>query len=206
MYTPNVEMTSTQTQYVECVSKDSDSDSADGAPIPCKRPGLAAVPDYDGRRYCRACRDFIPLAEFPRGQRRFTCKKHLWLRIGKRAHQRLVDKPHKRMLASMWMRLWKDRCVFGHAIVNLKQADIQSLLQDRVFDEGVDRNQILSQLSIVPLDPKKLLDQANAVVVAHVARRQLLQAYRDGDMEQYASRLSVLGAERGAREATAARP
>jgi len=94
-------------KYVNWMAKDIDSDFDNGdrkqtaRRAPSTRTRLAAVPDLDGRRYCRVCKVFLPLTAFPRGQRRFTCRAHLWQRIGKRAQQKLSDKPRKKLLSRM---------------------------------------------------------------------------------------------------------
>ena len=183
---------SKQTQYVTSTAKDSDSDPDNGnvellrnptaRPAPSTRPRLVAVPDFDGRRYCRVCKDFLPLTSFPRGQRRFTCRTHLWQRVGKRAQKKLFDKPRKKMLARMWMRLWKDRCVFGQTRVGLKQADLDALLGD-LHDRRVD------QISILPVYPTRLLCRENAMIVDKLARRRLVQACREGGVQRYADEL-----------------
>lgn len=191
----------TQYQYITYTAKDSDSDSENGdtnilrntVVRNCQR--LTAVPDFDGRRYCRVCQDFLPLIKFPRGQRRFTCKTHFWLRVGKRAQQRLTEQPKKRMLSRIWMRLYKDRCVFGHTVVKLKQTDINSFLPDTDLDENADVNEILTKLNdicIMPIYPKSLLDKENVVVVDRGARSQLLQAYREGGEQRYLFELSLM--------------
>jgi len=173
---------------------DSDSDNSDvellrnptGIPTASTRTRLAAVPDLDGRRYCRVCRDFLPLTAFPRGQRRFTCRAHLWQRIGKQAQQKLSDKPRKKLLARMWMQLWKDRRVFGQTLVALKQADINTLLEAFL---GSSADQPLGELAVLPRDPSVPLSNGNAVLVVKQARRELLAGYRQHEAGTYRSRL-----------------
>ena len=111
---PSTQSSASISKYATSTATDSDSDSVHGDVEFLCNPiaRLAVVPDLDGRRYCRVCQDFLPLTACPRGQRRFTCLAHLWQRIGKRARQKMSDKPHKKLLARMWMQLWKDRRVF----------------------------------------------------------------------------------------------
>ena len=168
--------------------KDSDSDSVHGDVEFLCNPiaRLAVVPDLDGRRYCRVCQDFLPLTAFPRGQRRFTCRAHLWQRIGKRAQQKLSDKPRKKLLARMWMQLWKDRRVFGQTVVALKQADINALLEAFL---GGSADQPLGELTVLPRDPSVPVSNGNAVLVMKQARRELLAGYRQHEAGTYQSKL-----------------
>ena len=119
---PSTQSSASISTYATSTATHSDSDSEKGDVELLRNPTarLAAVPDLDGWRYCTVCKDFLPLSTFPRGQRRFTCRAHLWQRISKRAQQKLSDKPRKKLLARMWMQLWKDRRVFGRTVVALK--------------------------------------------------------------------------------------
>ena len=71
--------------------------------------GLTVVPDHNGVRFCRVCNAFLPLSMFPAGHRRYTCRPHLWQRVGKKARQTAYNAvPRRRLLASIWTRCWKD--------------------------------------------------------------------------------------------------
>ena len=183
-------------KYATSTATDSDSDSDNGEvellcnPIarraPSTRTRLAVVPDLDGQLYCRVCKDSLPLTAFPRGQRRFTCRAHLWQRIGKRAQQKLSDKPRKKLLARMWMQLWKDRRVFGQTVVALKQADINTLLEAFL---GGRSDKLKDELTVLPRDPSMPVSNGNAVLVMQQARRELLAGYRQHEAGTYQSRL-----------------
>ena len=114
--------------------------SASSAALPPIQPtlhraGLTAVPDLNGVRFCRVCNAFLPLSMFPAGHRRYTCRPHLWQRVGKKARQTAYNAvPRRRLLASIWTRCWKDaknsNCL-GMALASplvLKQADIGCML------------------------------------------------------------------------------
>ena len=90
-------------------------------------PRQAKVPDLNGfaEYVTRVCNEFLPM--FPRGQRRFTCRPHLWERIGKKSRKARLLKPRKRLLASIWTRCYKDARMLGLSLV-LKQADIDRIL------------------------------------------------------------------------------
>ena len=55
--------------------------------------------DRDGKRFCRMCDDYLPLAAFPAGQRRYACRTHLWQRVGRPAKRKMLAKPQKRLLS-----------------------------------------------------------------------------------------------------------
>ena len=157
---------SARSEYVRFAAKDSDSDSdiegdagctvytgesiedaqdaqdaEKDAPPACastvQRAGLTAVPDHNGVRFCRVCNAFLPLSMFPKGHRRYTCRPHLWQRIGKKARKAAYKAaPRRRLLASIWTRCWKDvnssclgMCSMAHGkALALKQADIGGML------------------------------------------------------------------------------
>ena len=73
-----------------------------------KTTKLAAVPDLNNVRFCRVCEDFLPVTEFPRGQRRYTCRVHLWERNGRKAKKTLLMKTRKKLLTRMWMQCYRD--------------------------------------------------------------------------------------------------
>ena len=116
-------------------------DAKKDAPPACastvQRAGLTAVPDHNGVRFCRVCNAFLPLSMFPKGHRRYTCRPHLWQRIGKKARKAAYKAaPRRRLLASIWTRCWKDvnssclgMCSMAHGkALALKQADIGGML------------------------------------------------------------------------------
>ena len=150
-------------EYVRFAAKDSDSDSDIEGDVGCtvytgesiedaqdakkdaspacastvQRAGLTAVPDHNGVRFCRVCNAFLPLSMFPKGHRRYTCRPHLWQRIGKKARKAAYKAaPRRRLLASIWTRCWKDvnssclgMCSMAHGkALALKQADIGGML------------------------------------------------------------------------------
>jgi len=190
---PSNQSSASISKYVTYTVKDSDSDSDNADvellrnPTASTRTRLAVVPDLDGRRYCRVCKDFLPLTAFPRGQRRFTCRTHMWQRIGKRAQEKLSNKPRKKLLARMWMQLWKDRLVFGQTLVELRQADVNTLLEVFLGSAGAD--QPIGKLAVLPRDPSVPLSNTNAVLAPKQARRELLVGYTQA-AETYQERLA----------------
>jgi hypothetical protein len=130
------------------------------------------VPDRDGRRFCRVCNDFLPVSAFPSGQRRYTCRAHLWERVGRPAKQTLLAKPRKRLLARLWMQCYKDRGVFGHTRVALTQAELDAMLAAAGAGAGA------AKFAVLPRDPRQPISRDNAVLVPQEDRRALLALAR----------------------------
>ena len=132
-------------------AQDAEKDAPPACASTVRRTGLTAVPDHNGVRFCRVCNAFLPLSMFPKGHRRYTCRPHLWQRIGKKARKAAYKAaPRRRLLASIWTRCWKDvnsSClgmVHGTALA-LKQADIGGMLD--ALEASQSRNFSLASLS-----------------------------------------------------------
>jgi hypothetical protein len=190
--TSSDESNSTPTKYTTFTAKDSDSDS-DIADIQepleplCidKRDSnitsnittaskLSAVPDFKGVRFCRVCREFLPIGKFPRGQRRFTCRPHLWQRIGKKAKETLLAKPRKRLLALIQSQCYKDSRFFGLPLA-LTQADVDMMLDTLELTRS---DICIDEVAVLPKDLSSSISKTNTVLVAKHARRMLLDKLR----------------------------
>jgi len=159
--------------------------------MPAAAATLPPVPDLDGRRFCRYCNTTLPLASFPSGRRRYVCRKHVWQCITKPSKTRCLQDGNKKRLWVLWKRCWADaRQTFGQTRVGIVQGDIDALLQDLELDAG---DPLLDRISIIPVDPTRLLCKENAVVVETAARKQLVQACREGGADRYAFELSAMG-------------
>ena len=120
------------------------------------------------------CNDYLPLAAFPAGQRRYACRTHLWERVGRPAKRKMLAKPQKRLLSRLWMQCYKDRLVFGHARVELTQAELAALLGAAVA--GGDET--ASELAVLPKDPRMPLSLSNAVLASREERAKMLARAR----------------------------
>jgi hypothetical protein len=130
--------------------------------------------DRDGKRFCRMCDDYLPLAAFPAGQRRYACRTHLWQRVGRPAKRKMLAKPQKRLLSRLWMQCYKDRLVFGHARVELTQAELAGLLEAAAAGD----DETASGLAVLPKDPRRPLSLSNAVLASREARAKMLARAR----------------------------
>ena len=160
---------------ISCVCKDSDSDSdvEGGVPECSPERRLARVPDLHGVRFCRVCNDFIPVSRFPRGVRRYTCKRHLWQRTGAKARKTLMQKPRKRLLTRMWTLCYRDSKAIGQRM-ELKQVDIDRLL-DGLSPESALRG---DDAAVVPRSLTAAVTKENAVLVSKSTRRRLMGLLR----------------------------
>jgi hypothetical protein len=160
--------------------------------MPAVAHKLPPVPDLDGRRFCRHCDTTLPLASFPSGRRRYICRKHVWQCITKPSKLKGMHDARKKRLWMLWKRCWTDaKTVFKQSRVMIVQSDIDALLED--LELGVDGNDLLDNIAILPVDPTRLLCTDNARIVDKPARRQLVQACREGGAERYALELAVMG-------------
>jgi hypothetical protein len=135
---------------------------------------------------------------FPRGQRRFTCRPHIWQRIGKKSGKAQRANPRKKRLAAIWIQCYKDCRLLGLSL-ELTQADIDRMLDtlaagsdpanpgtagaDEVADPGAD------PVAVLPKDLSSAISAENAVLVTKAARRALLDKLRRGRRLLDATRL-----------------
>ena len=151
--------------------------------MPTAAHTLPPVPDLDGRRFCRHCNTTLPLASFPSGRRRYICRKHVWQCVTKPSKLKCMHDARKKRLWMLWKRCWTDaKTVFKQSRVMIVQSDIDALLGD-LHDRRVD------QISILPVDPTRLLCKENLMIVDKLARRRLVQACREGGVQRYAGEL-----------------
>jgi hypothetical protein len=132
------------------------------------------VPDLNGVLFCRVCNEFLPIDMFPIGQRRFTCRPHLWERIGKKSRKALLLKPRKRLLASIWTRCYKDARMLGLSLV-LKQADISRML-DTIEEQSP--NLCIDEVALVPRELSVPMSKENTALVSKQERQALLDKLR----------------------------
>jgi hypothetical protein len=186
---------SSSSKYTHFAAKDSDSDSeveesGSGNPDEVVNSSkLTAVPDCNGVRFCRVCNEFLPICAFPTGQRRYTCKTHLWMRVGIKAQKKLLAKPGKKLLSSIWNSCYKDgqrlaRCLgLGARDLSptLTQADIGSMLDAGAALEpprsqlGVDT---FDQMALLPINLTAPLSTENAALVTKDERQRLFAKLR----------------------------
>ena len=82
-----------------------------------------AVPDCDGKRFCRACNEFLPVDRFEKtGPRRYYCAVHIRSLFRKRGIKELA-------VINLRKRLRRDLIgLFGKAVIQITQAELLSLI------------------------------------------------------------------------------
>ena len=125
------------------------------------------VPGTGEMRFCRSCKQCLPLNRFPSGQRRFLCRLCMWDRTGKAAKIRY--RKRRSHIQRLWSMLYTDRAVFNQSHVGLTQGDIEKLLTMGSYTVSDSAG-----LAVVPLDPRIPLCIENAVLVTRERRRKLL--------------------------------
>ena len=198
---------SVESKYARRVAESSDADSgieeSDAAPRTAPKLKLTAVPDLNGVRFCRVCREFLPTGMFPRGQRRFTCRPHIWQRIGKKSGKAQGANPRKKRLAAIWIQCYKDCRLLGLSL-ELTQADIDRMLhtlEAAGSDPANPGAPGADEVAVLPKDLSSPISAENAVLVAKAARRALLDKLRRGRRLLDATRLGCLPLEGTAAEA-----
>ena len=189
--------------YTHFIAKDSDSDSDVEEPRHADTSGpqggvakrLTAVQDFRDVRFCRVCNEFLPVDMFPEGQRRFTCRPHLWQRVKKKSIKTMrTARSRRRLLASIWTRADKDNRRLGLSMA-LTQQDVAHMLdaleasENRKFSlplptwedaEGL-LNALRAQqltsidmVAVLPTDLSAPFSKDNATLVTKQTRRALL--------------------------------
>jgi hypothetical protein len=131
---------------------------------------LVPVPDQNGMRFCRVCNKFLPIGMFPIGQRRYTCRPHIWKKIGKKSKMRLHQKPEKKLLSQMWVQCYKDSRML-RVDIHMKQKDISMMLQ------GIQENE-RGGLCVLPKDPLSPISPENSALVTKNNRRVMLSEWK----------------------------
>jgi hypothetical protein len=185
---------SSSSKYTHFTAKDSDSDS-EVKESGCVNPDdlevvnsskLTAVPDRNGVRFCRVCNEFLPIYAFPTGQRRYTCKTHLWMRVGIKAQKKLFAKHQKKLFSSIWNSCYKDgqrlaRCLGLGAwdlSPTLTQADIGSMLDAGAALEPPRSQLGVDQMALLPINLMAPLSTENAALVTKDERQRLFAKLR----------------------------
>ena len=151
----------------------------------CGASTRKAIPDLDGRRYCRHCCALQPLSAFPKGKRRYVCRRHVWQCVKKQHRARILADVHRKMLFKQWQRCYADARTFQHTRIRVTQEDLAELIRAaRPADTDP------AVVAVVPCDPERVLCRDNAVVVHNEARLALLLVRRRHGSEAYAAALA----------------
>jgi hypothetical protein len=171
-----------------------------------------SVPDPEQGRYCKLCKSWKPVNNFPSGKRRYCCKLHRWERSGKLAKRKHMATGENKLLFGLWIKVYSDSKLFNHVWentptkpgssntamrVNISHEEIKQLLISMVntFNVASTMYHDLVELSkctaIVPISPTELVSLENAALVPSTVKRQLLKAFRSDSIEGYTRVLSM---------------
>jgi hypothetical protein len=175
-----------------------------------------AVPDPPGGlRYCKQCKDWLPIDNFPCGKRRYCCKAHRWEKSGKQARRKQMADSKKQLLFTLWVKAYSDSKRFKPALVdtptkygasnnarvNISQKEIEQLLRGMVESYCLtstkrtmyeDLTELGKTTAIVPISPTELVSISNAVLVPSVVKRHLFKAFKLDGVEGYVKALHTV--------------
>jgi len=150
--------------------------------IPCDRHEtrllIQLAKDNPNLRYCRECKEMLPLDRFPPKNKRFFCREHLskllkWHKCGK---------PAQRTAINIRCKGWTDKKVFGQTEFNLTHKDVRKMITQDQIDH-------CSDWCIVPMIPTQPVSPSNAVVVSSTHRIFLVAHWKKHKNEEEYQRL-----------------
>lgn len=148
---------------------------------------IGTVPDHPtAGRWCKNCRTFLPLENFPLGRRSYQCKLHTWPIAKARRDKCFSLQPQKLGLWRMWHYAYLDsKAVFLCSGWSLMQDDIQKLCDKTAVMPS-------NQLRVVPLNPRSPLTTGNIAVVSRLGRTLLVKIWKvSKDVDMYVSALKL---------------
>jgi len=152
------------------------------------------VPDHPtAGRWCKPCREFKPLTDFPPGERRYKCALHKGVSSAQRRLEQFADNSEAGCYYKIWHLAYLDarKCVFapagGGTRVHFGLADIRGLCQEAGLKPSL-------ALRIAPKDPTAPFTNANIALVSKPGRSMLAKIWKvSRDVEIYASALEKHG-------------
>jgi len=175
-----------------------------------------SVPDPEQGRYCKLCKSWKPVKNFPSGKRRYCCKLHRWDRSGKLAKRKHMATGENKLLFGLWIKVYSDSKWFNpvwkntptnlgssHTAmrVNISHGEIKQLLTSMVKTFNVastmchDLVELSKHTAIVPISPTEIVSLENAALVPSAVKRQLFKAFRSDGIEGYTRALSMAEAQ-----------
>jgi len=174
------------------------------------------VPDAPcGLRFCTSCDRFLPVSEFPRGPRRYSCKTHMWANAGKKAKVKMMADTNKSILFRLWGKAYDDSTRFSNAWgtldgagsqtvknqarVSITQREIEQLLctaTDYSPKEAYDYpTEFARHIAVVPVNPNALLSLSNAALAHPTVKRQLFRAFKLDGLAGYNRTFREVGSD-----------
>jgi hypothetical protein len=153
------------------------------------RKGKPAIPDHDGKRFCRICDDFIPVEKFDRTTpRRFYCTFHIRTVFRKRGIVQLASINLRKRLRRDITRLFKKK------VIKLSQSQIQGLLE-----EHKKTVEDYHKLYLLPRNPEEPVTPANVFLATKQQHQFLLALYKmTGQTDDYQRSIKAMSDENAA--------
>ena len=136
-------------------------------------------------RFCCECKDHLPVADFPKGQRRFLCKKHMALQNVAKCRENRINIPGKLFSERTWNRCWRDSKKFVNTKMDLTASDIMHIWNKA--DHLAQKNLIL-----LPIDPTIDINKNNVIILNKKNRAALLKLISNGRLEKYKRKVQKL--------------
>ena len=156
-----------KTQLVLSISQSKSCSLFQGAQACFSKKMQKAVPDCDGKRFCRACDNFLPVDRFEKtGPRRYYCAVHIRSLFCKRGIKELA-------VINLRKRLRRDLIgLFGEAVIQITQAELLSLISqaNKTPDD-------YHQLCMLPCNPNAPITPKNVFLATKEQRKFLVALY-----------------------------
>ena len=165
-----------------------------------------SVPDPPEGRYCKICKDWVPVNNFPSGKRRYSCNLHRWETYGKMAKRKHMAHGENKILFNLWIKAYSDSKRFSPVWekeinqpgsskvamrVQISHKEIKQLLECMVHSFNITSNlnrnlsEIAEDTTMVPISPTEIVSIANIAFVPSFIKRKLLRAFRLEGIEGY---------------------
>ena len=152
---------------------------------------MPAVPDCDGKRYCRACKAFLPVDKFDKtGPRRYYCAFHMQSLFRRRGIKELAA-------INLRKRLRRDLvALFGEAVIRMTHAELMHLIAQAnktpsdYHEPELCQCMLPGQLGKAPITPE------NVFLATKEQRKFLVALYQmTGDVSEYKQGVQLMHAK-----------
>ena len=129
---------------------------------------MTPVPDCDGKRFCRTCAAFLPVAQFDKtGPRRFYCTFHIRSLFKTRG-------VNERATINLRKRLRRDLIALsGKAVIHMTHEELLGLIKHAKKTPSD-----YHDLCLLPYDPEKPVTANNVLLASKEQRRFLVALYK----------------------------
>ena len=129
-------------------------------------------------RFCCECQKHLPIAEFPKGPKRFVCKTHVAAQKTAKSREGRANVPGRIFAERTWKRCWRD----GRRFVGTKMdLTVNEILQIWHKADSVAQQNLI----LLPIDPSVNMNKDNALIVDKKKRASLLKSLSKNGVEKY---------------------